>query len=308
MSSNLYLKDPGFITGVDAKQNVTLPLIYDSTDDSSFEPQFIRQRDNNTATFCPNNVAQSLGESAVINVDLSGGQTIFNIVKRIHVSNVVVDVDVIDNIRPGNNVLKFTYSAVEYTITFKNMLIKTATDLRNYLNTSHVGPDPTYTITPAFPTFTLTATVPADYYNSELTSLTFTDTTGPTSLAVTLDTTSSFFTAGKAMWGSFLDPGAPPTRLILNPGYLPAYYWDFKSVLLTKWNKNRNWNSRNTSDNIYRYYFKTRSGVFINYMNWNKESLTNFDLSIVDDQGVTVFNGYTFSGPPFVAIEIVGSQ
>lgn len=301
----MYLKDPGMgsINAITSNQNVTLPLIFDSADDSSFEPQFVRIREANTATFCPNNIAQELGESAVINMELNAGQTIFNIAKRVYMSNAVIDVDVIDNIRPGNNVLRFSYSAVVYTITFKNMLIKSSSDLISYLN--NIG---SWNISPAFPTFALNAAAATDHFNPNFIRLEFIDTSGPTTLTVTVDMTSPFLTNGDPMWGTLNFTNPVLTNFILNPGYLPAYYWDFKSVLLTKWSKTRNWNGRNTSDNIYRYYFKTRSGKFTNFMNWNKESITQFDLSIVDDQGVAVFNGYTFSGPPFIAIEIVGSQ
>ena len=64
----------------------------------------------------------------------------------------------------------------------------------------------------------------------------------------------------------------------------------------------------NLLENLYRYYFEKSGGVSKWSANWNKESITSFDLSIVDENGVSLFNGYTFSGPPFITMEIVGEQ
>lgn len=318
MSSSLYLKDPGVgaINFVSKTQQVTLPLITDSTDDSNFEPQFVRVRSDNVATFGlgmitnmygnlpPINIGEILSNNSFANIDLIGGQTIFNIAKRIYMSRADIDTNVINNIRPGNNVLRFTYSGTLYTVTFINFVkVDTQNNLIAYLNNTS-----NYTISPSFSTFEINAASGAStFYNNNFIIMTLVDTSGPTTLFVTYDTTSSFFTAGGPMWGA-ITPSGSVSALILNPGFLPAYYWDFKSVLLTKWSKSKNWNSLNTSNNIFRYYFDKQNGSFINAMNWNKESVTQFDISIVDDQGVLLMNGYTFSGRPFIAVEIIGEQ
>lgn len=316
MSSSLYLKDPGVgtINFVSKTQQVTLPLITDSADDSNFEPQFVRVRSDNVATFAlgmigsqqsnmpPTNIGTILSTSDVANIDLIGGQTIFNIAKRLRVTKIDIDTNAICNIRPGNNELKLSYNSTEYTITFTNFTkVDSVANLITYLNNTA-----NYTVSPPF-ALTIVATSGATtLYNNNTIILEIT-APGPITIFATYDSSSTFFTAGASMWGAQA-PLSLVDHLTLIPGLFPAYYWDFKSVLLTKWSKNKNWNSLNTSDVIYRYYFRSQSGVFLNSMNWNKESLTQFDIRIVDDQGVSLSSGYSFIGPPFVAMEIIGEQ
>lgn len=311
---NLYLKesDTGTLPPVaSSRSEVVLPLIFNTSEDSAAKPQFVRVRSNDTATFYLGNVAQTLGESAILDVKVNN-TTIFSYAKSLQVTNVVIDTHVIDNIRPGNNTLVFTMESVVYTVVFKNMLITTISDLLNYLNDT-VGAFDTYTITPSLPGgYSLKAAIATEFYNPNFIRLYVEDSAGPTTKVIVVDEAlSTLFTAGASMWGALSQAQTGtilPGSLVLNPGFLPAYYWDFKSTLLTKNSVNRNWNSASTSNNIYRYYFLDSIAGSRYAMNWNKESITQFDLSIVDDQGVILFNGYTFSGPPFICMEVLGEQ
>ena len=71
-SNRLYLKDPEMssIGAVESKQNVTIPFVYDSLDDTNFEPQFMRMRRPNTSTFYQGNIGNALINNPSVNIDL----------------------------------------------------------------------------------------------------------------------------------------------------------------------------------------------------------------------------------------------
>lgn len=301
-SNRLYLKDPEMssIGAVESKQNVTIPFVYDSLDDTNFEPQFMRMRRPNTSTFYQGNIGNALINNPSVNIDLNG-QNIFNGAKRLYISNVVIDEDTINDIRPGNSTLSFTYLDVYYTVNFNTASIKTAANLIAYLNNTI----PNYSITPAFSGFKFVAApVP---YDDNLIIMYFEAMS--TTLLVTIDFTSTLFTQGQAMWGAFQEYPGLTSTLYLNSKYIPAFYWDFKSTQLNKYNKNFNRASNNSTSTLYRYYFINSAVNKSTYsMNWNKESITSFDISVVDDNGVTITDGYDFQGSPFICFELVGEQ
>jgi hypothetical protein len=299
---NFFLKEADIdsIGGVKGNNNITIPFVYDSLDDTNFEPQFVRIRKTNTSTFFQGNVGDELVNNPSINVSLNG-QSIFNGIKRLYMGKVVLDEKPIYNIRPGNSTLKFNYLGTDYTVSFKTWKVYTKDELVTYLNDTSK-----WVLDPPLAGFDFAVTsLPS--MNDTAIEMTF--SVSAVAVTVAMDTTSSFFTAGKAMWGGcpVTNPGS---QILLTPSLLPAYYWDFKSTNLNKYNKNMNRASDNSTNNLYRYYFiGNEPDTSRYYANWNKESITNFDLSIVDDQGILVAGGgYAFTCPPFIAFELIAEQ
>jgi hypothetical protein len=294
-------------------QEVVLPYIQQTDKDHSKDPQFIRKRANNQAVIYVNDFS-FVNSSNLINAQISlNGQVILENIKRLYVSKVVLYESDFVNINNGNNVISITLPSIDatvYTVTFPVTRITNTTSLRAYLQAMFA------TVSPALPggLNAVTITFSVATYSDE--SIDITVTGIGTNVGVTLQwvTTTSVFVYGDAMWG--WSPTTSSTSSLigsdffLRPKFLPCYYLDICSKVLTSRSKNINRSTSLTANDIvYRYYFNPVNKS-INWntsstyrYNWDKASITYFDIRIQDDFSRTNV-GYVTDAGTSITMEI----
>ncbi len=307
--------------GITKSQEVVLPYIGSGIKDDVNDPQFIMKRGNNKAVIYVNDFSVTSTTHLIGSQISLHGQTMLSKIKRLYISKVVLYPSDFLNINSGNNVISFTLPSIGvtvYTVTMPVTRIANITGLVSYLNYyfTNVGG----AISPALPggANAVTIAFTADPYSGESININISGI--GTNVGVTLEwvTTSSTFTYGQAMFGwshiDFVLNNTIGTTFFLRPKYLPCYYLDFISKVLSSKTKNMNRSTDLIVGEItYRYYFNIpSSNINLNSestycYNWDKSSITYFDMQIQDDFGRTNVGYITHPGTS-ITMEITAEQ